>query len=192
MTRHCPAGRDTSNPASGWLRAQLDREVDCSVHTLLGAMTERLSIAAGSAATLRRLSADGEWLSPVAAHHPDPGMTAAMTAIMEETAPRARSGLWRPVVEERRAVRYRVDPGSTPAEASDEQARFLDRFPVTAVLGVPVEHDGRLVGGTALVRYSVPRPFDDADEALLVDFAARAGVVLAMLEEYTTLHTSDG
>lgn len=180
-----------SNPARGWLRAQLDREVDSSGRTLLSAMTERLSVAAGSAATLWRLSADGEWLSPVAALHPDPGMTAAMTAVMEETAPRTRWGLWRPVVEERRAVRYRVDPGRAPAEASDPQARFLDRFPVTAVLGVPVEHDGRLVGGAALVRYSVPRPFDDADEALLVDFAARAGVVLAMLGEYTTLHISD-
>lgn len=191
MTGYCPTGRDASNPARAWLRAQLDREVDCSVHALLGVMTERLSIAAGSAATLRKLSTDGEWLSPVAAHHPDPGMTAAMTAIMHETAPRARSGLWRPVVEERRAVRYRVDPGTMPAEASERQVRFLDRFPVTAVLGVPVEHDGRLLGGAALVRYSVPRPFDDGDDALLVDFAARAGVVLAMLGEYTARHTSD-
>ncbi|MEJ8278150.1 GAF domain-containing protein [Pseudonocardia spirodelae] len=173
----------TTTPAREWLRDRLDRDVEGGVRALLGSMTERLAVAAGTAATLRMLSADGEWLLPLTAHHPDPGLTAAMTATMDATAQRSRIGLWRPVVEERCPVRYRVESGHPPPETSPEQLRFLQRFPITAVVGVPVVYRDRLLGGAALVRFAADQAFGDAEEALLTDFARRVGILLGALDE---------
>jgi hypothetical protein len=40
-----------------------------------------------------------------------------------------------------------MPPGYLPPEASEQQAAFVERFPIRAVLAVPVLIDDRVVGG---------------------------------------------
>ncbi|WP_132975706.1 GAF domain-containing protein [Pseudonocardia dioxanivorans] len=174
---------DGLGASRAWLRNRVDQDIERALRELLTSMTESAATASGNAVTVRELSDDGLWLRALAAHHVDPTMSRAMAAIMDETAQRADIGLWRPVVEDGRPVRYRLDGRRRPVEASDGQARFLDRFPVTAVVAVPLLTGGRVVGGASLVRFTVDRDFSDGEEALLVEFADRVGMVLGWLKE---------
>ena len=172
---------DGATAARQWLVNRIDRQISDSVRSLLSAMAVDLAVAAASAVTVRMLSADGQWLFPVAAHHPDPTIEAAMTAVMDDTAQRTTSGLWGRVCEQRRPVRWHVPPEHIPAEASAAQAEFMRRYPIRAVLGAPLISHGRLLGGAALVRYVVDREFTDDDEAMLCNFGVRAALVLDCL-----------
>ncbi|WP_073458903.1 GAF domain-containing protein [Pseudonocardia thermophila] len=156
--------------------------MDVALRDLLRSMTETLAIASANAATLRALSSDGEWLFPVAAHHPDPRMKTAMTEIMEVTAHRAESGLWRPILDGRAAARFRLaTDGDGRAAASAAQRRFLDRYPVSAVLGMALRVDGETVGVASLVEFAAGRDHTDDDEALLAEFVAHAAPVVQLL-----------
>lgn len=56
---------------------------------------------------------------------------------------------------------------------------FIDEHTVRAVLGVPlITGAGGLVGGAALVRYVVDKPFTDADEAVLTAGGRRLAPLL--------------
>ncbi|WP_037039812.1 GAF domain-containing protein [Pseudonocardia halophobica] len=173
-----------------WLRTRVDNQVDRTLRTLLSSTTETLAVASATAASVRMLSEDDALLLPVAAHHPDPHLRSKIASVMDRTAPRPRSGIWRPVVDCRRAVRLRIDRDRLPPEASPEQREFLLHYPLTAMLGVPLEHEGRLVGGASLVRFSVDMAFTDDDEALLYDFAARVAPLLGILRQVSARTTS--
>lgn len=161
-----------------WLSHRADQHCTAAVDTLLQALTEDLAVAVGEAVTVRELSADGLLLTPLAVHHIDPERGQAMAATMQRTVDKADRGLWAPVIEQRRPVRWRVPPSDPPAEASPQQVAFLARNPVTAILGVPLLWEEVALGGLSIVRYSVDRPFDDADQALAVAAAARIALTL--------------
>jgi GAF domain-containing protein len=170
------------------LLSRVDRTGIEAALTLLNTMTEDLSLATSDSVSLRMLSEDGRWLRPVAAYHPDPSIRAMMLNAMQQSAQTATSGLWRPVIEERRPVRTRVPPGSIPETASPLQADHLRRFPIRAVLGVPlITPDDELVGGVALVRYHVDEELTDDDERLLTDFALRVALVVQLYRRFGEL-----
>lgn len=160
-----------------WLLDRVDRRCVEAVEKLLVDIAEQLSIATWDAVTVRVLSDDGASLLPLAAHHPSPELASAMAVVMTQTQP-ATSGLWRPVVETARPIRWHTPQGVLPAEAGDQQNDFLTTYPVRAVMAVPVLVDERLVGGVSVVRFNVDREFTDADEALVVACASRIGHAL--------------
>jgi GAF domain-containing protein len=156
---------------------------------MLRSMTEDLALATFEAVTLRVLSCDREWLQPVAAYHPDPLLRERMTEVMASTAQAANSGLWQRVLAEQQPARWHIPPGHIPPDASPEQAEFLRRWPLRAVVAAPLLARGRgeLIGGVSLVRYVRDVPFTDADEALLVEFARRAELALDFCEVVSSL-----
>ena len=145
---------------------------------LLGVVAERVSGATGDACTVRLLSEDGLWLRPVAGHHPDPELKAAIWDVMLDTAQRADAGVWRPVMEERRTIRVAVPPQGTPPDASAAQAEFIRRYPMTGIMGAPLLARGRVIGGLSLVHYGRQDPYTDDDEAFLKDLADRAALAI--------------
>lgn len=161
-----------------WMTDRVERRSLDAVAGALEAAAELLAVATGDAVSLRVLSDDGRSLLPLAAHHPDPEVNAAMLEVMARSVQPADSGVWRPVVEERRPRRYEVAPGEPPAEASAQQRDFMRRFPVTAIVGAPVLDGDRVLGGASLVRYTDPRPFSDADEEMVVACAVRVAPLL--------------
>lgn len=161
-----------------WLLTRVDRQCGEAVQDLVEFVAEHLAIATADAVTVRTLSQDGLSLLPVAAHHPDPTTSAAMASVMSQTVQPADSGLWAPVLQERRPQRWSTPEGYVPAEASPKQVAFLERFPIRAVLGVPLIVDDRLVGGVSVVRFSVERPFTNRDEDLVLACATRIAPML--------------
>jgi GAF domain-containing protein len=171
-----------------WLLTRVDQRCTDTIVALLREMTEDLSLATSEAVTLRRLSADGRWLHPVAAYHPDRRIRTAIMDNMARTAQTTASGLWQPVIGERRVVRWEVPPGSVPPEAAPAQADFLRRYPVRAIIAAPLATPrDEVVGGVALHRYVADRPFTDEDEVLLLDFAERAALAVEFHQVVPTL-----
>ena len=56
---------------------------------------------------------------------------------------------------------------------------LLERYPVYALMLAPIGNAGRVFGVAAVMRGTAGRPFDEQDEALVVDLAARAGLAVA-------------
>jgi GAF domain-containing protein len=168
------AATEGANAARLWLAHRLDAATATAAQAFLSETAEALSIASGDATSVRVLSADGAWLLPLAAHHPNAAIQRAMTASMRQSAERVDSGLWRPVVNERRIVSYDITDRTIPAEASPVQAEFMRTYPVTRVMGAPVLLGDEVVGGVSLVRFVDQRAFTEGDCGLLVDVAARA------------------
>ncbi|MFC5730837.1 MULTISPECIES: GAF domain-containing protein [Nocardioides] len=166
------------DPRLLWLLARVDKQCVEAVEELLRFIAEHLAIATSDAVTVRVLSEDRQSLLPLAAHHPEPMIASAMASIMSETTQPADSGLWLPVMQERKPRRWRMPRGYVPAEASEQQAAFLEKFPIRAVLGVPILLDDRLIGGVSVVRFAVDREFTDQDEALVVACASRIAPAL--------------
>nr|WP_305076383.1 GAF domain-containing protein [Quadrisphaera sp. RL12-1S] len=177
-TRRCRV----TTAAQDWLSARVSSTRDIGLRGVLQELVEHLSLATSEAVTLRRLSADRQRLVPVAWFHPDPSARGAIGEIMSHTAELSDAGLWRPVVEERRPARWHLPPGSAPALASEEQARWLQRYPLRAVMGAPVVGGEDLLGGVALLRFGRDAPFTDDDEGMLVYFAERVADVLVLLD----------
>ncbi|WP_160158257.1 GAF domain-containing protein [Nocardioides sp. SLBN-35] len=63
----------------------------------------------------------------------------------------------------------------------------LQRFPIRAVLGVPLLVYERVVGGASVVRFSVDRPFTDQDEALVLACATRIAPMLDLRTRLSSL-----
>lgn len=174
--------------ARAWLLSRIDRRCTRTIAELLNELAEDLSLATADAVTIRRLSGDARSLHHVAAYHPDREMRAALTGVMIRTAQAADSGLWRPIIGERRVIRWCIREGAAPAEASPGQLEYLRRYPVRAVMGGPaITPEGRLMGGVSLVRFVVDRPFTDDDEVLLSDAALRAALALELDERIAAL-----
>lgn len=173
-------------PAQRWLLSRVDRSAVDAAVTLLDKIAEQLATATADGVAIRRLASDGHALLPVAAHHPDPDRDAALAVAMGQTMDR-ENGLWKPVLDGPRPMRWHVPAGSQLAEANEPQARFLARFPVRAVLAVPLVHDGVVVGGVALVRFGSNRPYTEQDEALLTAGALRIAVAVAFQNEIEAL-----
>ena len=146
--------------------------------TILRAVAEHVAEATGDACTVRLISEDGLRLWPVAAHHPDPALRSAIWEVVRDTADRTDSGVWRPVVEEGRTVRMDVPPGAIPPGASEAQAEFIRRHPMSGILGAPLVARGRLLGGVSLVRYGRAEAYEEEDERFLRDLADRAALAL--------------
>jgi PAS domain S-box-containing protein len=146
--------------------------------TLLSTVAERVAEATGDACTVRLLSEDGLWLTPVAAHHPDPALKAAIWGVMQGKTDRTDSGVWRPVVEEGRVVRMTVPSQDVPPDASEAQAEFIRRHPMSAIMGVPLVARGRLLGGISLVRYGRAGAYVEEDERFLRDLADRSALAI--------------
>jgi len=145
---------------------------------ILRTVAETVAEATGDACIVRLLSDDGLWLRPVAAHHPDPTLKAAIWESVRGTADRTDSGLWRPVVEERRVVRLGVPLDAIPANASEAQVEFIRRHPMSGIMGAPLIARGRTFGGISLVRYGRTEAYVEEDERFLEDLADRAALAI--------------
>ncbi|WP_187279925.1 GAF domain-containing protein [Quadrisphaera setariae] len=166
-----------------WLTARVRSTKDSGLRTVLQELVEQLSLASSEAVTLRRLSADGQRLAPVAWYHPDPEVRRTIGEVMQRTTAVADSGLWGPVLRELRPARYHVPLGDPPVGAAPDQASHLRRYPVRALVGAPVlDQRGALVGCAAMLRYGYDAPFTEEDEALLTHFSESTADLLALLE----------
>jgi GAF domain-containing protein len=154
-----------------WLLSHVDQLCIDDANLLLEKIADLLAMATNAAVSVRALTPDGQCLIPLIAFHPDPTIREALAAVMAETQS-ANHGLWLPVIQERQPRSWRTTPGGHPPEASARQAGFLERFPIRAVLAMPLQVEDRVVGGVSLMRFA-DQGFTDHDQALLVAAAER-------------------
>lgn len=151
-----------------WLVRRAAGSAGADPATAAGLLAEALSVATGEAVTIRRSTDGGRSLEPVAVHHPDPGLLAAMREVTAATVEAADSGLWRAVLQGEDLVVVPVPAdGPPPPTASAAQRAFLARWPLRVVAGVRVQHEGRTLGGVSLLRFVDERAFTDSDLRLL-------------------------
>lgn len=169
---------DAERPAGQWLISRIDQRWTDLVGELLIEVTEQLSLATSDGVTIRELSPDGVWLVAVSSYHPDPSTESAIASVMSRTAHRSAGGLWHTVFQAGRTVKWTVEPGRSPVEASAEQAAFLQEHPVRGILATCISLDDRLLGGISLLRFAPERPFSKSDEDLLEEVAKRVAVLV--------------
>ncbi|HET7486694.1 MAG TPA: response regulator [Acidimicrobiales bacterium] len=145
---------------------------------LLALVADLIGQATGDACTVRLLSEDGSRLEPVSAYHPDPEGLKALRDAMARTDRRPDIGIWGPVMNERRPVRFTVTEEEAPASASPEQVAYLRAARIPGFVAAPLVARGRVIGGISLVRYGDAPPFTDDDEAFLADMADRAALAI--------------
>jgi PAS domain S-box-containing protein len=143
----------------------------------LSLIAEYVAETTGDACTVRLLSDDGTQLRPVAVHHADAELRAAMWQAMEQTTERADVGVWESVIEGRRAIRIAI-AGQIPPDASDAQAAFIARYPVREMMALPLIARGRMLGGISLARFGDGSPFTDADMSFLDLLGERAALTI--------------
>jgi PAS domain S-box-containing protein len=158
---------------------------------LLTLIAEHVAELTDDACAVRLLSDDGTHLVPVAAHHADAELRAAMWQAMERSTERVDIGLWKPIIEGRRTVRITV-AGQIPPEASDAQATFIRRYPVGGIMGVPLIARGRVLGGMSLLRFGDQGSFTDVDASFLELLAGRAALTIDNARLYDDARTQLG
>ena len=156
---------------------------------LLRTVAEEVAEATGDACTIRLLSDDGDWLRPVAGHHPDPELRRAIWQVMRESAQRADVGVWKPVIQEQRTIRAEVSTEGVPPDASPAQAEFARRHPMSAIMGAPLVARERAIGGISLVRYGRQGAYTEEDESFLRDLADRAALAIDSASLYREAQT---
>lgn len=158
--------------------AALFAEVVMDEGELFRVVAEQVSLATGDACTVRLLSEDRAWLQPVAVHHPNPQILSAMAEVMKQTAQRATTGIWQPIIDDRKSIRLLVSPEAMPPGASPQQIEFMNRFPIRQIMGVPLVARSRVIGGISLVRYKSEPLYSLEDELFMRDLADRAALAI--------------
>ena len=144
---------------------------------LLDLVTRRVGELIGGLCALRMVSTEGDWLESIGSvHHPDPALAAAARALMLSTPTRVGEGMAGRVVATGRNVRSSGPPGLS-GTVDPRYRSFLERFPVSNVVAVPLFSDGRVIGVLSLGRAGDP-PYTADDEAWLEDLAAHAALAL--------------
>lgn len=164
---------DGPTAARIWLQQRVQAQAATAAQNLLRDTAEMLSIASGDGVAIRVCSKDGQWLLPLAAHHPNPTIQTAMWENMRETAIPLASGVWAQVVGERRTLTYDLRT-EIPPSALPVQVEFVRTYPVTYLMASPVDLNDAIVGCVSLVRYVNAKAFSDNDQSLLEDVARRA------------------
>jgi GAF domain-containing protein len=165
---------DGASAAAAWLERRVNAESATAARAFLRQTAESLSIASGDSTGIRVLSADRNWLYPLAVYHPIAEIQEAMLEAITRSPERVDAGLWMPVIDECRTVVYQFTDRAIPPEASPSQAAFLRTYPVTWAMFAPVTLDDEVVGGVSLARFVDTRRFTDGEGQLLLEVAARA------------------
>ncbi len=126
------------------------------------------------------MSDDGNRLDPVAVYHPDPDIAGFIRAVLGSTSYRIGEGLAGNVAVRRQPAQLsRTDPDQWIGLLAPQSAEFLERYPMHAVLIVPMIGFGEVVGTLGVVRIEAEDPYTDEDVMVLETLAERAALALA-------------
>ena len=153
--------------------AGLDHQV------LFETVTRRVSDLIGDACVLTLLSADAQWLNPVAFYHPDPAGLAFLREKLPTNPYRITQGAPGRVAQTGIPVLMPVlPPEKYRTQINPEFTPFLDRFGIASMLIVPMRVRGRIIGTLGVTRDKPGRPYTPNDLTFLQELADRAGVAI--------------
>jgi len=164
-----------------------------NVDALLAIVAEHISRATGDFCAVVLLSADGRYIEPVAAFHPDPEVLRDASAFLGVPIELDAAGPWKTVVQERRPLVLKIDPDNLPPNMAPHQARHMRKWRINEAAMIPMVAEDRVVGGLNLNRMEGSVPLGEAGLTLLENLATRAAraISLAQLMRDQKLTTSE-
>ncbi len=141
--------------------------------TTLDTVARRLSDLIGDGALIRVVSADGEWLVPVAIYHPSPERAALRRRNIEGAPQRTSEGLTARVIASGQTLRIpHLTLDVVHNEMKAEYWPYLEN--VSSLMIAPLKHRRQVIGHISLMRDADGAPYTHEDETLLEDLAHRA------------------
>jgi len=150
-------------------KASLDYEA------VLKTVARRVAEMIGDACVVTLLSEDGQWLNPVAFHHPNPEAENSMRELLASKPYPVNSGIVGRVAQTgqpllvadmpQEQIRLTIRPEYQP---------YPDRFGIHSLLIVPLRAQGKIIGTLGLSKDHPGRPYTVDDQAFLQEIADRA------------------
>lgn len=146
--------------------------------SVLDTIAQRCAELLGDSCVIRFLSEDGQWLKLAAIHHRNPEFRQFIQVAMDANQP-ASNGYHAQVLQTGKAVLISdIQLEQLKAALQTNVPPFLDRFPVTSLLIVPLSVRGRTIGTIGMLRERPNYPFTLEEQDLLQSLADRAALSL--------------
>lgn len=155
------------------------------VQVVLERVVQSVADLIGDTCTLRSLSADGEWLTLEAVHHPDPAALAAIRQVQPTHLPLARAPIMHQALQTGASVLVpRLDQQVLDTMIPADYYSYVNRFGVHSLLAVPLRFQDTMLGVLNLSRDTPHRPYDDEDRLLVEELAERAALAITNARLY--------
>ncbi|CAN5361392.1 hypothetical protein BH23CHL1_BH23CHL1_24580 [soil metagenome] len=154
-------------------------EARLDLSAVLETLGREIARLVGDTVILRLPSPDGQWLFPVAVHHPDPEAETAMRTMFDEHPLRWDEGLTGRVATTGEALLIpETSPEKLNADIKPAYRLWTERFGIHGVLIVPMRRGKRVAGTIALFRAIPGRPYTEADRQFVQEVADRAAMAV--------------
>jgi signal transduction histidine kinase len=148
-------------------RAVADKAAECAAGLI------------GETAVVALISADGEWLDPVAVHDPNPEIQAFTRGLLAASRYRIGEGMAGWVAQTGAPI---LAPVITPHQAHEminpAHQPFVERVGMASLLIVPLRAEGVVIGTLGLTRSRPDHPYTTDDQAFLQALADRAALAI--------------
>jgi PAS domain S-box-containing protein len=150
-----------------------------SVPEMFNAICTSAVEAIGDMCIITRVSPDGQFLLPVAMHHPDPEARAMLQSILGTIRIPVGNGVAGKVSLSAEPALVSGIPGEEMKRMVNPEFRaFMDRFGVNDFLIVPMKTDGQVIGTIGLMRVRQSQTYTREDQAFLEVIAGRAAMAI--------------
>jgi PAS domain S-box-containing protein len=152
---------------------------------LLALIARRAAEVVGEGAVLSTVSEDGETLEPAAVYHPDAETREFMRSVLASEPYRMGEGVAGTVAVRREpAVVSNLDRDGFAGRTTPHTVRFVRRYPIHALVVVPMVAFGEVIGTLGAVRTASGQPYVDEDVMVLEALAERAALALAEVKRH--------
>jgi K+-sensing histidine kinase KdpD len=154
-------------------------EAHPSLPEVLEQVSDELAHRIGSCCVIRLLSADRQWLEPVAVAHPNEEARAHLRQMAAQEPYHISDGLTGWVAQRGESVLIAApDPETMRRVMKPEYASFADRYGVASLMVAPLRARGEVIGTIMMLRDTAQRPYTRDDQLLLEDIADRAALAI--------------
>lgn len=169
--------RDPRDEASVFSDDLFDDTMDTAA--VLESIARRVAEIVGEASVLTVVSEDGTILEPVACYHPDAVVRAFIEEVLASHPYRIGEGVAGRVAAERRlAVVNGMHRPSLKAGLQSHGHLFEQRYPIRALVIVPMITGGNVVGTLGAVRIDSEEDYENDDVLVMSALAERAAAAL--------------
>ena len=142
----------------------------------------------GDGCTVQLVSGSGPLFEPIAHYHRDPRAEIALRDMVAQFPPRVDEGMGGQVVKTGEAILIPlVTLEQLRATTKPEYWGFLDRYPLSSLLCVPLRSEGGVIGVIALTRITAALSYTLADQSFVQELADRVALVITNARLYEEL-----
>jgi signal transduction histidine kinase len=154
-------------------------EAGRDLQPLFETIVQHLAMLLGDTCVLSILSADRQWMQPVASHNVDTERNALIGSLLAGMPTRANAGWSAPLVATGQALLLpHIPVADVRKQVSPRYHPYFETVDTLSLLIVPVRAHGTLLGMLTALRDRPDQPYTTDDQALLQDLADRAGLAI--------------